>query len=196
MAAHAKTGDSMSFYEINPVVRDFADNYFSYIQDAESRGAKCDVILGDARISLERQLESGQPQRFDVLVLDAFSSDAIPAHLLTREATELYLQHLRNEGDRQGILAVHISNRYLDLFPITRALADDFDLDIAQVDTKADDDTTAYAAHWVLLARQGGLDEIVRNAAHVSLDDKAAGDSPSVLWTDDYTNILRVLDID
>src|SRR5207247_3606543 len=103
---------------------------FTYVRDS---GAPVEFALGDARIALEQELARGQKQRFDVLVLDAFSSDSIPMHLLTREAIEVYLQHLNDDG----ILAVHISNRYLDLKPVVRAIGQHFEL--ANVFIDADD---------------------------------------------------------
>ncbi len=192
LAVHAKAGDLIRFYEIDPDVVDFAKRFFTYLDDTE---ADCEVVLGDARISLERELETSGSHRFDVLILDAFSSDAIPAHLLTREAMGTYLGHLVDDPGRQGILAVHISNRYLNLLPITRALARSLDLDLASISTSADEDTDAYAATWILMSRRGGLQQIVEGEDYVDLkaDD---GSKKLPLWTDDYTNILGVLDFD
>ncbi len=112
LATYARPGDNFRFYEINPEVLRLANAHFTYLRDCE--GA-CDVVMGDSRVSLERD----EPQAFDVLVLDAFSGDSIPTHLLTKEAFRVYLKHLNDDG----ILAVHITNRYLNLAPVVRRLA-------------------------------------------------------------------------
>src|SRR5439155_682177 len=124
IAAYGRPGDYVRFYEINPEVLRLAHEteYFSYLRTS---AARVEVILGDARLSMERELEQGGSQQFDVLVLDAFSGGAIPLHLLTEEAFRIYFGHLRNPG---GILALHISNAHIDLRPVVFALADHFGL--------------------------------------------------------------------
>src|SRR3954451_7381195 len=112
LATYGQAGDVFRFYEINPQVLDFAQRYFTFLKDS---AAHIDHVLGDARLSLEREAD----QHYDVLVLDAFNGDAIPTHLLTREAFDLYRRHL-NPG---GVIAVHISNQHLDLRPIVRGAA-------------------------------------------------------------------------
>src|SRR4029077_1832237 len=107
LASYGRLGDRFRFYEINPLDIKLARTQFSYLADCQ---AKLDIVLGDARLSLERQPN----QDFDVLAVDAFSSDSIPVHLLTVEAFELYFRHLKPTG----ILAVHVSNKYLELKPI------------------------------------------------------------------------------
>lgn len=109
LSGYVRKGDYARLYEINPQVVDIADSYFTFLPAARKAG-DVDVLLGDARLTLERQ----SPQNFDLLAIDAFSSDAIPTHLLTREAFELYFKHLKPNG----VLAVHISNRYIDLVPV------------------------------------------------------------------------------
>ena len=115
LAVYGQRGDTIRFYEINPEVLRLSDKYFTYRKDSPAR---IEIVLGDARISLERELQRSEPQKFDVLVVDAFSSDAIPVHLMTRECAKLYQYHLNEDG----ILAFHISNRYFDLSPIVRNL--------------------------------------------------------------------------
>jgi spermidine synthase len=147
-----------------------------------------DIVVGDARLSLERELREGQPQQFDVLGIDAFSSDAIPAHLLTRQAVEIYLQHLRRPG---GILAIHISNRYLDLQPVVRAAANALHLHTAVIESHpgSDRDPDAASSTWVLLAPDAATLE------RPEIADVA--DEPnsrtSRLWTDDYSNLLAAV---
>ncbi|MBT3879201.1 MAG: fused MFS/spermidine synthase [Candidatus Scalindua sp.] len=101
---------------MNPQVEAIARKYFNYLKKCKG---KVDVVIGDARISLERELLNQGPLRYDIMALDAFSGDAIPIHLLTREAFDLYWKHLKSDG----ILAIHISNAYLDLKPVVNALA-------------------------------------------------------------------------
>ena len=114
LAAYGKAGDFFRFYEINPLVLNIANKSFSYLRDTPAR---TDIVIGDARLSLAAEM----PQQFDVLAVDAFSGDAIPVHLLTKEAFALYLRHLKPDG----VLAIHTSNTYLDLAPVVQLLADD-----------------------------------------------------------------------
>ena len=116
--------DYIRFYELNPLVTRWATDRFTFLGDAEARGADVAVFEGDARIVLERQLEQGEAQRFDVLAIDAFSSDAVPLHLLTLEAVHTYLAHLQEDG----ILALNVTNRFVDLLPIVGRLAEATDL--------------------------------------------------------------------
>jgi len=121
LAAYAEKGDNVKFYEINPDVQRLARKHFSYLSDAQNRGVNLEVLLGDARIVLQQQLAQGQHQGFDVLAIDAFSSDSIPVHLLTKECFELYRHHLAPGG----FLAVHVTNSYLNLAPVVLAMAKD-----------------------------------------------------------------------
>ncbi|MFV1995485.1 MAG: spermidine synthase, partial [Verrucomicrobiales bacterium] len=115
----AATADYQRYYEIDRTVLDYASEYFSFIEDARARGATVHVSLGDARIEMERQIERGEFQNFDVLAIDAFSGDSVPMHLLTDEAFQIYRRHMQPGG----IIAFHISSRYLDLLPVVRGLA-------------------------------------------------------------------------
>ena len=156
--------------------------YFNYLRDCRGQ---VEVVLGDARIALEQELERGEPQRFDVLVLDTFNSDSIPVHLLTREAFALYLQHLQPDG----ILALHISNRYLDLRPVVWALSDRFHLNSALINGSGDDERR-YPSAWVLATRDGYF--LDRPAiARASARWEPPGNLR--LWTDDYSNLFPVL---
>ena len=136
-AALAEAADTIRFYEINPAVIELSlgpANLFTYLKDCPGN---VEVARGDARLSLERELREGRPQQFDVLGIDAFSSDAIPTHLLTTQAIGVYVQHLRRPG---GILAVHISNRYLDLEPVVRAAAAALNLNVAVIESRPGSD--------------------------------------------------------
>jgi len=180
LAAYGKKGDRYTFYEINPTVELIARNYFFYLSGSK---ATIDVVLGDARLSMERQ----QSQQFDVLAVDAFSSDSIPVHLLTREAFELYFRHLKDDG----ILAVHVSNRYLDLKPVVFRLATVLNKDVRVVDTEDDpSDRAIFGATWMLVTSDKGFFErpAIKSSAHVFKPER----TPPT-WTDDYSNLFTIL---
>src|SRR5712671_212232 len=147
VAAFGQPGDYIRFYEINPAVTKIAtqpNGFFTYLRDTP---AKVDIIPGDARLSMEREVANGDLQKFDVLIVDAFAGDAIPVHLLTREAIEIYLREL----SPNGVLAIHISNRYLDLRPVVHELAERFKLHSGWM--HAQDAPLSQQSDWVLLAR-------------------------------------------
>jgi hypothetical protein len=186
LVTYAQPGDVYRLYEINPVVVDLAagvGDYFSFLSDSE---ADITTVVGDARISLQRELDEGGSQSFDVLVLDTFSSDSIPVHLVTKEAFALYLAHLAPDG----IIAAHITNLHLDLQPVFWQLAQHYGLHISRVNY-AGDSHGGYASHWILLARDAALLEIPAINAH-SVDLR--GYSTDIqLWTDDYSNLFQIL---
>lgn len=182
LAAYARLGDTIRFYDINPAVQPIARRYFSYLQDATARGARVDVVLGDARVSLEHE----SPQRFDVIAVDAFTGDAIPVHLITSEALAVYRRHLR----RGGIVAFHVSNRYLDLPPVVAELAAHAGMHAALVTTEDDDKHDLFGSDWVLVSD---------DSAFFALPNvKHAAEPIAVLpglrrWTDDYNSLLPIL---
>lgn len=182
MAAHAKEGDRVRFYEINPQVEDMARRHFSYLSDCAGKET---VVIGDARISLERELERGEPQQFDLLVVDAFSGDSIPIHLLTREAFQLYEKHLAPGG----VLAVHVTNRYLELTDVVRVLAAEIGRDAALVSVSAEEEELNYVSDWVLVTDNQSMLNHLRKASLVTAWTE--GPQP-ILWTDDYSNLLQV----
>ena len=116
LSSYSRPGDVYRFYEINPAVLELANEQFSYIKDAKG---DIQVVMGDGRISLERELKETGSHQFDVMILDAFAGDAIPIHLLTVEALLLYLKHLALDG----IFAIHVSNRHLSLEPVIEGIA-------------------------------------------------------------------------
>ncbi|HWA10036.1 MAG TPA: fused MFS/spermidine synthase [Opitutaceae bacterium] len=184
LAAHGRAGDYLRIYEINPAVRELALGRFSYIRHCP---AKVDIVLGDARLSMEQELAAGQPQQFDLLALDAFSSDAIPVHLLTREAFATYLRQLKPDG----VIAVHTSNRYLNLRPVVEDLARDFGLKAAVVSDDDEKDWWVYRTTWILVTRNQALldNEDIRNATDKpELLAKKVG-----LWTDDHASLYEIL---
>lgn len=184
LAVYGKKGDQCCIYEINPDVVAMARNYFSFLSECE---AQVQVVPGDARLSMEEDLAAGTPRDFDLLVLDAFSSDAIPIHLLTREVMGVYLRHLREDG----ILAVHISNRYLDLQPVVEKLADAFGLVSTTISDDSEDSWWIYRTTWMLLARDPAL------LSATEIQDKALPRSEKTeameVWTDDHASLIQVL---
>jgi hypothetical protein len=178
IAAYGRLGDYIRYYEINPLVLRIAHTEFTYLNDCQ---CKVDVAMGDARLSLEREA----PENFDVLAVDAFSSDSIPVHLLTREAMELYFRHLKPDG----ILAVHISNRYLDLQPVVAGETAATGHVARLVDTEDDDSEDVFGATWILVtAPQPGFDqELLNQSAEIASKKKVR------LWTDDYSNLFQIL---
>jgi spermidine synthase len=186
LATYGLPGDLYRFYEINPQVVDLAEGkggFFSFLSDSK---ANIEVVYGDARISLENELATSGPDNYDVLMLDVFSSDSIPVHLLDREAFELYLKHLQADG----ILAVHISNRHLDLVPVVWMLADYFQLNRVVIDDPGNS-SAVFRSLWMLLAR----DPALLSTPSIASRGKDLGNySPSIkLWTDDYSNLLQIL---
>ena len=186
LVAYGRSGDEYRLYEINPVVVDLAqgqENYFSFLKDSK---ASITMVLGDARISLERELAEGNPQNFDVLVLDTFSSDSIPVHLATKEAFALYLEHLAPDG----IIAAHITNLHLDLQPVFWQLAQYYDLSMARVNYPGDSNG-GYASHWILLSRNPAL--LTAPAIQERSVDLTGYSTNIKLWTDDYSNLFQIL---
>jgi SAM-dependent methyltransferase len=176
LTAYSRAGDVYRVYEINPLVERVARKQFRYLANAPGT---VEIVIGDARLSMERELD----QEYDVLAIDAFSSDAIPVHLLTREAFGTYLRHVRPGG----VLALHISNRYLDLAPVVRQLADSFGKYALKVEADGDDAAGTYNTTWILIADSpAAFAKIGLASAGTPLDDEAA----VRLWTDDYSNLL------
>jgi hypothetical protein len=183
IAAYAEPKETFRFYDINPQVIVYAERIFTYLDDARDRGATIEIVEGDARLALE----SEPPQNFDVLVLDAFNSDAIPAHLLTLEAFELYLRHLQ---DPNGIIAVHISSDQLELTPVVRSAAEHFQLDGIVIELAPDGTPATAACVWILLGRGAG--RLSGQGVGTPLTEHAK-DRPAANWTDDYSSLLDVL---
>lgn len=181
MAAHAKKGDRVRFYEINPQVEEMARQHFSFLSDCAGEAT---VVIGDARISLEQEIARGESQQFDLLVVDAFSGDSIPIHLLTREAFQLYEKHLAPGG----VLAVHITNRYLELGDVARVLAREIKRDAVLVAVPSEEDLN-YVSDWVLVTDNRSL---IGHLNEGSLITEWALDPKEILWTDDYSNLLQV----
>jgi spermidine synthase len=186
MAAYGRTGDRMRFYEINPAVAPIARHLFTYMTDAEARGAQITIVDGDARSSLAAELAEGRSQQFDVLVVDAFSGDAIPLHLLTTQALDLYKKHLAPGG----VLAFHISNQHVDLEPEIAALAKAAGMQAVRVSSLDDPTRGEFSASWMLVSSDRAFfsaPKIFNNAR------KAEVRAGLRVWTDDYSSLLPVL---
>jgi len=186
LAAYARRGDYVRFYEINPDIISIArdERFFTYLRDCP---AQVDVIAGDARLSMEDELRRNEPQEFDLLAIDAFSGDAIPVHLLTQQAFQIYLNHLRKP---EGVLAIHISNTYLDLKPVVAGVAATLDLGCAFFDTSGDGKISGPSS-WVLLSRDKNLLEFY--SAQTPSSARQAAPRVVRLWTDDYSDLFQVL---
>lgn len=184
LAAYGHPGDLVRFYEINPLVIDVAQHLFTYTRNTP---AKVEVVPGDARLSLAAEM----PQHFDVLIVDAFTGDSIPTHLLTREAMALYRRHLRPGG----VLAFHISNQYLELAPVIARLAEDSTAEAAQpffarkIDSGPHERQGEARASWVLLSRDAGF--FVQPALAAAQPVHTRANVP--LWTDQYSSLLPIL---
>jgi hypothetical protein len=183
MSGYVRDGDYLRLYEINPNVVAIADRYFTFLPNARRSGADLDVLLGDARLTLERQ----PPQQFDLLAIDAFSSDAIPTHLLTNEAFELYFKHLQPNG----VLAVHISNRYVNLVPVCARAAEHVGKPARVVLSLSDGmyDTSV----WVLVSANQAL---FKRPEFQDASMYVATANPGFAgWTDRYGSIWPVLNL-
>jgi hypothetical protein len=174
LASYGRQGDRYRFYEINPAVVELAAKSFTFLADSP---ATTDVVYGDGRLQLAQEA----PASFDAIVLDAFSDDAIPVHLLTREAFELYFGHLRTGG----ALAIHVSNRYLDLDPVVASLAATLHKSVLRISNPEDDTQHVLAADWVIVG-EGPTFETLRRYA----DPIAFKRGP--VWTDEYSNLLQI----
>jgi MFS family permease/SAM-dependent methyltransferase len=182
IAAYGRAGDSYRFYDIDANVIQIARSDFTFLGDS---AARTETALGDARLTLERE----PPQGFDVLAVDAFSSDAIPVHLITREALQAYLRHMKPDG----IVAFHVSNRFLDLIPVVARLAKELGLHAVLIsdDPEDEDKTIRSRSDWVLVSRDP---EALEADAIVEAGATPAEDRPEWrTWTDDYSNLIQIL---
>jgi SAM-dependent methyltransferase len=179
LAAYGKRGDRYTFYEINPLDVRIAEEEFTFLRDS---GAKIDIVAGDARLSLERESSQG----YDALVVDAFSSDSIPVHLLTREAFELYFRQLKPDG----VLALHISNQYLNLQPVVEGAAAQIGKEAILVNNGDDHQRGVYSAAWILMGRPEGFygNREMEGAGVILL--LTGREHP---WTDNYSSVFRII---
>jgi spermidine synthase len=179
--------DYVRMYEINSQVVDIANRYFTFLKDCP---AKQDIVLGDARLQLERELAdtNGQGHQFDLLCLDAFSGDAVPTHLLTTEAFALYKKHLKPDG----IIVVNITNTYLDLYPVVRGLAEEHHFKHTRLYKPAEPERLIYRTYFVLVTN----DETFLQQTPEELVEMPAGfrrERHVPLWTDRYHSLFQIL---
>lgn len=175
LAAYGEKGDVFRFYEINTQVITIAKNNFMYLKDSP---AKIDIIPGDARLSIQKEL-TGPTAKYDVIVMDAFSDDAIPVHLITKEAMEIYLKRLVYPN---GVIAVNTTNHYIDLKPVLVQLAEHFSLHCTFIHTPPS--TLNFNSNWAILSYSGQYTAMDNNDQPI----KSVG-----LWTDDYSNMLQII---
>jgi SAM-dependent methyltransferase/MFS family permease len=181
IAAYGRPGDVYRFYDIDANVIAIARSEFTFLGDSHAR---VEIALGDARLTLEREA----PQGFDILAVDAFSSDAIPVHLITREALATYLRHMKPDG----IVAFHVSNRFLDLVPVVARIAAELNVHATLVsDDPDEDDDRRSRSDWVLVSRD---EKALAAPSIVAAGGEPAGDRREWrTWTDDYSNLIQIL---
>lgn len=179
LATYGRSGDHYSFYELNPLVARLARDEFSYIRDS---AAQVDIVLGDGRLSLERE----SSRSYDVLAVDAFSGDSIPVHMLTQQAFVLYFQHLQPNG----VLAVHISNQYLNLKPVVQAAATLLHRPAVVIDSPGDRPRGIFRSTWVLV----GNSETYLGHEEIESVGKRLPATAGQLWTDDFSSLFSILD--
>jgi hypothetical protein len=182
MAAWGHLGDTLRFYEINPDVETMARTWFTFLKDS---GSRTEVVLGDARVSLERELADGHSHDFDLIAVDAFSSDAIPLHLLTAECGDVYRQRLKPGG----LLLLHISNRALNLEPVTRGLAKHLGWQTILLVSGDNHDTGESSSTWVLIT---GNDQFLERSGLGHGNSPWTNRAP-ITWTDDFASLWHVL---
>ena len=182
VSCYAKSGHRYRFYDINPEVVRIAQKHFTYLDDLKKRGAKLEIVIADARLAMERETD----QQFDVLLLDAFSGDSVPVHLLTKEAFVIYQRHMKPDG----IIAVHITNSYLVLAPVIEKIAAEFGFRTTRIATSSDGDHDS--TDYILVTHNAPFlaatpPDLEGNEVELKHDVR--------LWTDRYHNLLRILDI-
>jgi SAM-dependent methyltransferase len=183
LATYGRAGDHYTFFEIDPAIVDTAREHFTFLGDS---AAAVDVIVGDGRLRLQQQPVG----RFDVLAIDAFSGDSIPAHLLTREALALYASRLRDNG----VIALHVSNRYLNLKPVVRRTGEDLGLHLQYInDPERDNEPTHASSDWILLSKSRRTFDLPALRDHASPLPEA---DARHLWTDAFSNVARVIRTD
>jgi hypothetical protein len=178
LAAYGRKDDVYRFYEINPQVIEIARGEFSFLGDS---AARVETVLGDARLAMEREA----PQNYDVLVVDAFSSDSIPVHLITREAMDVYLRHVKADG----VIAFHVTNRFLDLAPVVKRIADGLGLHAALISDDAEDSDLS-RTDWLLVS---GNKALLERPAIAKAASAIAGIRGLGVWTDDFNNLFQIL---
>lgn len=183
LAAYGKKGDNFSFYEIDPDVENVAKNNFSFLSQSE---ASIRIFVGDARLVLQNHVPKSDAQKYDLLIVDAFNGDSIPSHLLTSDAMMIYQQHLA----KNGLIAIHISNTYLDLLPVTKALAQNSGCKHYLIQSIKDPKNGLFDATWALITCEPTFEHWLAQH-HIKAQD--TDKVKPRLWTDDENTILPLL---
>lgn len=185
IASYCRDGDAFVFYEIDSRIEKIARTYFSYL----SHCAGSEVRLGDGRLVLQSEARAGKLGQYDLMVVDAFSDDTIPVHLLTLQSVALYAEHLR---DKEGIIAIHVSNRYLDLAPIVLRIAAQSRMDAMVITDSGDSSEYGSATKWVLLTRSP---KAFAATVFAGAGSRLPDITNTPVWTDDYTSIFPIVDV-
>lgn len=184
IAAYGQIGDYFKFYEINPEVLSLSRRYFNFI---ENSGAAVDFVLGDARTMMEHELMRNELQDFDVLVVDAFSGDAIPVHLVTLEAVYVYWRHLKSDG----LLLLNISNNFVDLNPVVRGLAERLGCYALRFNSVPDKTSGTFKTEWIVLTKN---EKFINNKeVRETVQPWLVEDAPPFVWTDDFASLWAVI---
>ena len=195
LAANMRPQDAIVYYEINPLVVDYAEQHFTFMKDARSRGVQIETRLGDARLVLDAELRNSNgrnDEKYDVLVVDAFSSDSIPIHLITDESMAIYKQSIKPDG----VIVMNISNRFLQLTPVLARLAAKHQLVGFACHNRLKGSVEGSSSHngetaslWVVLARKTShFGQLAEDKTIEPLESNPAGR----IWSDDYSNVLSV----
>ena len=184
ISTYGRSGDTFRFYEISPDVVRMARTYFTYLKDSQ---AQLELVIGDARVSLEHEVRYGKLPQFDVLAVDAFNSDAPPLHLLTQEAFALYWSRLKPDG----VLALHVSNKYVNMAPVARGLALQFGREALIIDSVESQWLGTADSSWVIVTNNPTF--LNDKTILVASSKWHKGDSPPFVWTDDHTSLWSAL---
>lgn len=184
LASYGRDGDYFRFYEINPDVIAIAKSFFSYIRLTK---AKVDIIPGDARVMLDTELKQNNPQHFDVLVVDAFSSDAVPIHLLTRECFSIYRKHMNPDG----LLVVNITNLFLDLEPVVRTQGREAGFSAVRFSNEPQNEIGLDRSAYMVLYRNSAFTSMQGVKPYITRPSDIR--FSSVVWTDDYASLWSII---
>ncbi len=184
VAAYGRSRDRIRFYEINKDIESTARNYFSYLENSR---ANIEVVIGDARLSMQQELESGGSQKYDVLIVDAFSGDAVPIHLLTQEASDLYWQHLKEDG----VLVFHITNFHVDLSDVARQLAIHANKEAIYIEDDNSQNHLFDTSYWVMITSNQAF---INDPEIKEYRDDWYHELRPIIWTDDFSNLFEVVD--
>jgi hypothetical protein len=184
IAAYGRPKDFFRFYEINPEVESAAREYFGYLDNSK---AEIEVVIGDGRRIMQSEIETSGSQQYDVIIVDAFNGDAIPIHLLTKEASDLYWQHLKENG----VLALHITNIHVDLSDVVRQMAMHANKEAIYIEDDIGGDSYYDSSDWVIITSN----QAFLNDHHVrKFQDDWYNELKPIIWTDDFSNLFEIVE--